>query len=51
MSELRDSLAAYLRVRRALGYKLAEDERFLEQFVATSQQAGRDDGPRAESAQ
>ena len=40
MSELRQALADYLRVRRALGYKLADDERFLEQFIGYLEQAG-----------
>lgn len=40
MTELRRALADYLRVRRALGYKLKEDERFLEQFIAYLEQAG-----------
>ena len=40
MTELREALADYLRVRRALGYKLAEDERFLEQFITYLEQAG-----------
>ena len=30
---LRSSLADYLQVRRALGYKLRDDERFLNQFI------------------
>lgn len=34
MSSLRDSLADYLNMRRALGYKLARDEKLLAQFLA-----------------
>jgi integrase len=33
MSALRQSLADYLRVRRALGFKLRRDEKLLEQFI------------------
>ena len=34
MSPLRDQLSDYLRIRRALGYKLARAEKLLAQFVA-----------------
>jgi len=40
MSELRTALDDYLRVRRALGYKLIQTERQLGQFVAYCEQAG-----------
>lgn len=33
MRRLRDQVAEYLRVRRSLGYKLVEHERFLNQFL------------------
>lgn len=33
MSALREALADYLRVRRALGFKLRRDEKLLEQFI------------------
>jgi hypothetical protein len=33
MNELRSQVADYLRLRRALGYKLIEHERFLTQFL------------------
>lgn len=42
MSGLRDALAGYLEVRRALGYKLADDARLLGDFVAYLEQAGSD---------
>lgn len=40
MSELSSALQEYLRVRRALGYKLKETERLLGQFVAYCEQSG-----------
>lgn len=40
MNELRSALQDYLRVRRALGYKLKETERLLGQFVAYCEQSG-----------
>jgi len=33
MRRLREQVAEYLRVRRSLGYKLVEHERFLNQFL------------------
>jgi integrase len=33
MDQLRDQVASYLRLRRSLGYKLVEHERFLNQYV------------------
>ena len=33
MSRLREQVADYLRLRRSLGYKLVEHERFLNQFL------------------
>lgn len=40
MNELRSALQDYLRVRRALGYKLTETGRLLGQFVAYCEQSG-----------
>ena len=40
MTTLQDDLADYLALRRALGYKLIEDGRVLENFVAFVEQAG-----------
>ncbi len=40
MNSLRDTLVDYLALRRALGYKLVEDGRVLEHFVAFVEQAG-----------
>jgi integrase/recombinase XerD len=40
MNELRSALQDYLRVRRALGYKLKETERLLGQFVAYCEESG-----------
>ena len=34
MSPLSDQLGDYLRIRRALGYKLARAEKLLAQFIA-----------------
>jgi hypothetical protein len=34
MSPLHDQLGDYLRIRRALGYKLARAEKLLAQFIA-----------------
>ena len=34
MSPLRQALAGYLQVRRALGYKLARPEKLLGQFIS-----------------
>lgn len=42
MSELRQSLADYLAVRRALGFKLRRAGRLLEDFVTFTEQAGTD---------
>ena len=36
MSPLNDKLADYLRIRRALGYKLERDEKLLSQYLAAS---------------
>jgi integrase/recombinase XerD len=40
MSPLRQALADYLAVRRALGYKLAHAEKLLGQFVTYLENAG-----------
>jgi site-specific recombinase XerD len=40
MTMLQNALADYLALRRALGYKLVEDGRVLEKFVAFVEQAG-----------
>ena len=40
MTDLRQALADYLRIRRQLGYKLKADERLLENFVAFLERAG-----------
>jgi integrase len=40
MNRLRDQVADYLRLRRALGYKLIEHERFLTQFLDYLDQTG-----------
>jgi len=40
MSPLRQALADYLAVRRALGYKLAYAEKLLGQFVSYLEDAG-----------
>ena len=40
MSDLRQALADYLRIRRRLGFKLTADQRLLEQFVAFLERAG-----------
>ena len=48
MSALRQALADYLTMRRALGYKLDKTERLLGQFVAFAEDRGEDHltGPR-----
>jgi integrase/recombinase XerD len=40
MSPLRQALAGYLAVRRALGYKLARPEKLLGQFIGYLEAAG-----------
>lgn len=40
MTRLRDQLDDYLRIRRALGYKLARTEKLLVQFIAFLQERG-----------
>ena len=40
MSSLRDALADYLAVRRAVGYKLDTAERFLSQFIEYLEERG-----------
>ena len=40
MSPLADQLGDYLRIRRALGYKLARNEKLLEQFIAFLEERG-----------
>ena len=40
MSPLRQALADYLAVRRALGYKLARPEKLLGQFITYLEEAG-----------
>ena len=40
MTPLRQALADYLRLRRRLGFKLASDQRLLEDFVGFLEQAG-----------
>ena len=43
---LRDELADYLALRRALGYRLARPEKLLNQFLDLSRDAATDDGDR-----
>ena len=40
MSPLDDQLGDYLRIRRALGYKLARTEKLLAQFIAFLEERG-----------
>jgi hypothetical protein len=40
MTDLRQALADYLRIRRQLGFKLTSDQRLLENFVAFLERAG-----------
>ena len=40
MTDLRQALADYLRIRRRLGFKLTADQRLLENFVAFLERAG-----------
>ena len=40
MSPLDDQLSDYLRIRRALGYKLARTEKLLLQFIAFLEERG-----------
>jgi integrase/recombinase XerD len=40
MTDLRQALMDYLRIRRRLGFKLTSDQRLLEQFVAFLERAG-----------
>ena len=40
MSRLHKALADYLRVRRALGYKLTRDEKLLDQFLMPLEDLG-----------
>ena len=40
MSPLGDQLGDYLRIRRALGYKLARTEKLLVQFIAFVEERG-----------
>jgi hypothetical protein len=40
MTSLRQALADYLRIRRRLGFQLTSDQRLLESFVESMEQAG-----------
>ena len=40
MTGLREALAGYLDLRRGLGFKLARDEKLLEQFIGWLEQRG-----------